>query len=33
MTSNTYGPYKLGYARVTKVYLKSYTIKQFGVNL
>ncbi len=33
MTSNTYGPNKLGYTRVTKIYVKSYTKKQFGVNL
>ena len=33
MTSNTYGPNKLGYTRTTLVYLKSYTRKKFGVNL
>jgi len=33
MTSNTYGPYELGYTRATLAFLKSYTIKKFGVNL
>ena len=33
MTSSPYGPYELGYTRATMVITKSYTIKQFGVNL
>ena len=33
MTSSPYGPYELGYTRATMIITKSYTIKQFGVNL
>ena len=33
MTSSPYGPYELGYTRATMIITKSYTIKQFKVNL
>jgi hypothetical protein len=33
MKSSPYGPYRLGYTRATMIITKSYTIKQFGVNL
>ena len=33
MTSSPYGPYKLGYTRATMIITKSYTKKQFRVNL
>ena len=33
MTSSPYGLNKLGYTRATMVITKSYTIKQFKVNL
>lgn len=33
MTSSPYGPYRLGYTRVTVIITKSNTTKQFEVNL
>ena len=33
MKSSPYGPYTQGYTRATMTITKSYTIKQFGVNL
>ena len=33
MTSSPYGPYELGNTRATMIITKSYTIKQFKVNL